>query len=498
MPLQKPAMPVQTAAERFVTGQITRHLDARAAIALCAATLAFAATAFAPQVLNDGDTFMHIAAGRRMLADHAIPFADPFSYTFAGAPWMAHEWLAEIVMALAYGGAGWSGLVGLFAVAAGVAAGVLAYQLGRWLEPMPQAVVTLLALCCMTGSLLARPHLLALPLLVIWTAELVRARGENRAPSLWLLPLMTVWVNIHASFLLGLALAGGLALEALAENPQLRGRVLRDWGLFGAGAAAAVLLNPHGVHGVLFPLALMGTSSLANVDEWQPTDFSHLQPIELALAAGLYIVLSRGVKMTAARALILLALLHLMLQHQRHQIVFAAVAPLLLAEPLSLAIGSNAIGVRAARGSTWLMRSAVAALMLTIAALATLRLAVPVTRGDGAVAPITALNAVPARMRALPVLNDYSFGGYLIFAGVRPFIDSRAELYGEAALERYAALIRPDAHALDAALARYAIRWAILSPASPMNAELDARPGWRVLHADRFAIVHIRDSALRP
>ncbi len=89
-----------------------------AAVALSAALLAFAVTAFAPQVLNDGDTFLHIAAGRRMLVEHAILFRDPFSYTFAGAPWQAHEWLAEIFMALAYQAGGWSGLIGLFAVAA--------------------------------------------------------------------------------------------------------------------------------------------------------------------------------------------------------------------------------------------------------------------------------------------------------------------------------------------------------------------------------------------
>ena len=115
------------------------------AIALCAAAVAFAVTAFAPQVLNDGDTYLHIAAGRRMLAEHAILFNDPFSYTFAGAPWQAHEWLAEIAMAFAYQAGGWSGLVGVFAVAAALTAGILAYALGRWLEPQAQAITTILA-----------------------------------------------------------------------------------------------------------------------------------------------------------------------------------------------------------------------------------------------------------------------------------------------------------------------------------------------------------------
>ncbi|HEY0300401.1 MAG TPA: hypothetical protein VGC36_03670 [Rhizomicrobium sp.] len=93
------------------------------------------------------------------------------------------------------------------------------------------------------------------------------------------------------------------------------------------------------------------------------------------------------------------------------------------------------------------------------------------------------------------MLNDYSFGGYLIFAGVRPFIDSRVELYGDASLRRYAALIRPDPATLHAAIRRYGIRWSILSPHSPIVAELDRLTGWRRLHSDAFAVVHIRDGA---
>src|SRR5258707_14471601 len=92
--------------------------NAPVAIAGAAAALAFAVTAFAPQVLNDGDTFLHIAAGTRMLADRAILFADPFSLTRAGAAWDAHEWLAEIAMALAYPAGGIGGVPRQFPPAA--------------------------------------------------------------------------------------------------------------------------------------------------------------------------------------------------------------------------------------------------------------------------------------------------------------------------------------------------------------------------------------------
>ena len=96
------------------------HLNARL-IVLGAALAAFAVVLFAPAVLNDGDTYWHIAAGRWMLDNQAVLRIDPFSYTFAGHPWQTHEWLAEIAMALAYVGAGWSGVVLLFGAAAAAA-----------------------------------------------------------------------------------------------------------------------------------------------------------------------------------------------------------------------------------------------------------------------------------------------------------------------------------------------------------------------------------------
>ncbi len=94
--------------------------------ALWAGLAAFALAAFSPAIFNDGDTYWHIRAGEWMLARHAVPHADMFSYTRAGAPWDAAEWLAEIAMALAWRAGGWSGLHLLFGAAAGLTAAVVA------------------------------------------------------------------------------------------------------------------------------------------------------------------------------------------------------------------------------------------------------------------------------------------------------------------------------------------------------------------------------------
>jgi len=102
---------------------------------------------------------------------------------------------------------------------------------------------------------------------------------------------------------------------------------------------------------------------------------------------------------------------------------------------------------------------------------------------------------VPAALLHSPVLNDYAFGGYLIFNDVRPFIDSRAELYGERFLGRYATMVRPDKPALQAALARYRVRWTIFASDNPAVGAMNAMQGWHILYADRWAVVHVKDGA---
>jgi hypothetical protein len=474
----------------FAPRGVVLRADARLCVVLFAAVAAFAVGAYAPQLLNDGDTYLHIAAGTRMLAEHAIAYRDPFSATFAGARWDAHEWLAEVLMATAFQWGGWSGLVFLFASSAAAVAGLLAWHLGRWLSIPAQALGVVLALSCMTASLLARPHLLALPLLEIWTAELAIARSEKRSPSFWLLPVMLIWVNIHGSFLLGLALAAALGLEALATEED-RAAVLRTWGLFGAGALLAALCNPHFIQGVLFPFALMGTSSLGNIGEWQPLDLSRPQPLALIVLAAIYFAVTREIKIPPLRAVLVLVLLYMAFAQQRHQIVFAVAAPLLLAGPLSIYFAKDfsPLDERERRLAAIFSTGAIA----LVIALGAVRLNLPVIRTDSPVAPITALEHVPFSVRSEPVLNDYSFGGYLIFRGMRPFIDSRVELYGDDFLRDYAKIIRPDQAALKEALRTRKIAWTIWSARSSAVSVMDSLSGWHRIYTDGFAVIHIRD-----
>src|SRR5262245_26239185 len=88
-------------------------------------------------LLSDPDTHWHITVGKWIQAHGSVPTTDSYSFTFAGQPWIAKEWLAQVLMALAYDLGGWGGVTALAAAAVGVAFALLARLLMHDIQPLP-------------------------------------------------------------------------------------------------------------------------------------------------------------------------------------------------------------------------------------------------------------------------------------------------------------------------------------------------------------------------
>ncbi|MBA5686206.1 hypothetical protein [Rugamonas apoptosis] len=459
-------------------------------MAMVAALIGFLFPLAHRPLLLDGDTYWHLAAGRWILAQRAIPHTDVFSSTMPGAPWVAHEWLSEVLMALAFDAGGWSGLTLLCGAALAATLGLTTHYLQRRLAQPASLVCATLVAASIVPSLFARPHVLALVPLSAWCVALLTARDAGRAPSWRWLALMVLWANLHGSFVLGLALAGLLALEAVLGTPAPRAPALRQWGWFLLGAAAAAMCTPFGWRSLWHPFQLMQPELTSTIAEWQPPNFNHLQPLTLALMTLLYTALSRPLRIPTTRVIMLLGLLYMALKHSRHQMVAGLVGALLLAAPLGLALGRPGAPPARPRGmSAW------GAALLAMALLAAgLRLAMPQQRGDDPATPMAALDHVPPALRAQPVFNSYEFGGYLIYRQVRPFVDGRADMYGSDFIQAYLAAFRPDRAVFERASERYDVRWALIAADSlPMLYLLDTLPHWRRLYADEVAVVYVRE-----
>src|ERR1700682_3353706 len=114
--------------------------------------------------------------------------------------------LSELLMAEASRLAGLSVLNVLFGFAVAATGFFLAVTLLRFLPPVPALIVLTFALAHLGENIQARPHILVLPVLVLWMGELLAARQEQRAPGWILIPVMVLWANLHGSFFLGFCL----------------------------------------------------------------------------------------------------------------------------------------------------------------------------------------------------------------------------------------------------------------------------------------------------
>ena len=109
-----------------------RALDLESALPwLAAAAVGLLLVALAPRLLPDPDTYSHIALGRWMLEHWTVPSIDPLSGPMRGAPWIAFEWLSEVVFAGAFQFGSWPGVIALTVFAAGLAFALLAQALAR-------------------------------------------------------------------------------------------------------------------------------------------------------------------------------------------------------------------------------------------------------------------------------------------------------------------------------------------------------------------------------
>jgi hypothetical protein len=453
------------------------------------------------KVLGDPDTYWHIAVGRWIMAHHAVPHDGIFSATMPHVPWVTQEWLAEIVLASVYDLFGWAGPVMITALCVAVALAILLRLLLRSLEPVHALITAILSYCLTWPHILARPHIFTLPVLVVWVAGLVRARSEDRAPSSLLVFLMILWANLHGGYVVGLGIAALLGGEAvlLAPDWSARFRVLRSWTIFGALLVLAVLVTPYGIDGLLLPLRISQMSySLAQVAEWRSPNFQSVQPLELWIMFMFLATLLQGWRLPLTRLLLLLLLLHLALRHLRFGELLGLAAPLLAAPALAPQLSHGSV-VSLDRGMAKLATPARAG-GIVLASTVLLAISAVLLRNGGvqpasAITPAAALTAVRAAHVEGLVLNDYDFGGYLIFSGVEPFIDGRY-LYGDAFIKRYYEALQLESDKLPELLSEYGITWTLIAPHLPAVVLLDHLPGWRRLYADDVAVVHVRDSQL--
>ena len=209
-------------------------------------------------LLSDCDTGWHIRTGEWIVANHGVPARDIFSFSRAGDPWYAWEWLSDVLFAWLNSRGGLAAVV-LFSILLIAVTFMLLFRLARRKSNAIVAlVVTMVAAAASSVHWLARPHLFTLLFVVLFLGALERVRdGRTRlagVPYLALLPVATIlWTNLHGGFFVGIimiaAYGGGelLKMAFSADRGERRGAGQRAGRYFLCASAclAASLANPY-------------------------------------------------------------------------------------------------------------------------------------------------------------------------------------------------------------------------------------------------------------
>jgi hypothetical protein len=254
--------------------------------ALLAALVLVAACLLASFPTRASDVWMHLATGRSLAQSGHAFGTDPFAYTTAGAYWVHHAWLYDLMSYGLYETLGGAALVGLKALLVTALCGVLLSITWRGRPRWVGALCVALALLALGPHLLLRPAYLSYLFLGLTLWGLERAArsppvspagsgGVLRALPRYapLLALFVLWVNVDEWFLLGPLTVALYALGRLLERRRVGDAAPAsgpDAGTLGVVAAAGLalcLVNPHGVRAFTLPAALAPAGTTQGQDE---------------------------------------------------------------------------------------------------------------------------------------------------------------------------------------------------------------------------------------
>jgi hypothetical protein len=447
--------------------------------------------------LQDADIYWHIAVGRDIWQSGVFPQYDEFSYTFRGQPWIANQWLAELFLSGAYALAGWRSVLLLTASTIAFSYALLFLVLSRKMRLTAAAGMATAAYSFSLGHFGARPQIFADPLIILWVAGLVHAAGNRISPSWLLLPVIGVWANLHGSFSFGLAIGAAFAAEATYYSQSgERFRTARRWAIFLAAALGVACVTPYGYRPILVTLQVFGgNEALSHIGEWQPVTLQSFGVNEVFVFGLLFMAMYHGLRVPAWRLLTIIAVIYMMFAHVRFASLFAILTPILLATPIARQFPFLSLSAQLRTEPQFFERMARVSRAAFYPVCAIIVAGIACFGAYGAPASpkanITPAGAVDYMMKEHltgNVYNFYDFGGYLIFRGIKTFIDGRSDqlfVHGFTS-HLYEVLDRHPRKFLEL-LSKYDASIALVVPDSIESQELASSREWEKVYSDEVS-----------
>lgn len=291
----------------------------------------------AAKSVADPDLWGHIRFGEDILAAGSIITFDPYSFT-SDQPWTNHEWLAEILMAVAYRHGGGQGLLLLPCAATLLVLLLTARVLLKSGVGEPATAGLLAVVFVGLGAQLAgiRPQLFSALLFALLMVLLKSVEEGSPRRLVWIVPIFAAWANLHGGWIVGLGVVSLWALLAGA-----RGRIPLLWAaLAPCFALAGSILNPYGWGLWLFLWQTVGIER-SGIEDWQPIFTAPTQLLPWCLTAVVVCLAWRRRRARAVHLFIPVAMLGLLALKVVRLDVSFVLATVILLGPLLAGLGPS-------------------------------------------------------------------------------------------------------------------------------------------------------------
>jgi len=478
------------------------------------------------------DFWWHLKMGEVIFTTGSIPRTDIFSFTAEGKPFIVQNWLSEIIYYLLYGAGGLELLVFFNALLLAAALLPLFALCRESAESLRLgAFVATLASLTFFGNIRTQSFAFVLFAGFYWILEGYRLRKRN---FLWVMPLlMLLWVNLHGSFILGLALItlylGCETLNLLLKIPgggALSGRELRNLLFILLLCLCATLANPeaHAVYRYIRTVAADKASQLF-VTEWQAPQVDALDG--LVFFYGLFFICLLTFfyarrRLALTELVLFLAFTVFAMTALRNSIWFPIVAAPILSRHLKsvpfAGLFSSQTGGWTAKIRALFSYGSDAArprhrlnfALGTLLGLALLLFSPWIgprlgnTRLLDPNTPVAAMAFIERNGITGRIFHPQMFGDYLIWRlwpRQKSFIDGRVHLFGETFVRDYLELFCDSAW--EEKLQRYQVQYLLLNKSpelgasSKLIAQAKKSQSWRLLYEDSVCVLFERIESSR-
>jgi hypothetical protein len=471
--------------------------------------------------IADGDIYWHLAAGRAIVEQRALPRVDSFTVSAAGRPWVDVHWLFQLGAFGLHSAFGFVGLVVAKALLVAGGALLLAWAAERSAGARGRTIAALLLL---SGLILGRhlvplrPGLLTMLFLAVFLLALEEIRRAPRARwPLFVLPLVQIlWCNSQGLAPLGPTLVAlylgstwlatrGWHWPFLPETPA----ALRPLAVLLVSCLVASLLTPYGLAAVALPVRLLlritpgqgNVFSSAVAENIPPFVLERTSPelvwhFKWALGLVAALVLFARPRFHLAHVASFLAFLALALLANRNLPLFYWMAAPLLA----IAIAGRLPAAAGRRRWRWARALALALLLGEGGMAAWLSGREPrVDEPTPFHFPVMSARRLAELRLAGPVFAPDHHGGYLTFTvpGLLPYLDTRLVLHSAQEYADYLALFAEPAR-FDALAQATGFRAVVLPTANPDRPlgliwHLAQSPRWHLAYTDGYEVLFLRD-----